>query len=207
MVSSADYLEIITRLGRYVLVERGASDDRLTDDVIMVKDAEGIDGVEMPSAMFDEFRAKGFLRQEGREDEQRRSVLRRTLTTHRASQDDLLPLAWSSPARSLRSRLRVERHAVHGNRRNLAGNRPPAFTMLTTAPVADVEPFHKRLDRRAAPTRLESMDLPQQAAGRAFAAAARGFSPRRDGAGREGIIVGVPLASGTQPARAVIGSS
>jgi hypothetical protein len=53
MVNSADYLEIITRPGRYVLVEKAASDDRLKDDVIMIKDADGSDGVEMPSAMFD----------------------------------------------------------------------------------------------------------------------------------------------------------
>jgi hypothetical protein len=44
--------------------------------------------VKMPSAMFDKFRAKEFLRQEGREDEQGRSLfLATTLTTHRTSQD------------------------------------------------------------------------------------------------------------------------
>ena len=74
MVNSADYLEIITRPGRYVLVEKAGSDDRLKDDVIMIKDADGSDGVEMPSAMFDHFRAKAFLRQDGEEDDQRRSV-------------------------------------------------------------------------------------------------------------------------------------
>jgi hypothetical protein len=50
----------------------------------MVKDAEGIDGVETPSAMFDEFRAKRFLRQEGREDEQRRSVFLATADAYDA---------------------------------------------------------------------------------------------------------------------------
>ena len=71
---SADYLEMITRPARYVLVERGASGDLLRDDVIMIKDADGSGGVDMPSAIFDEFRARAFLRQDRPEDDQGRAV-------------------------------------------------------------------------------------------------------------------------------------
>jgi hypothetical protein len=74
MVSSADYLEIITRPGRYVLVEKSAPNELLTDDVITIKDADGSDGVEMPPAIFDKLYAKGFLRQDGKEDEQHQVV-------------------------------------------------------------------------------------------------------------------------------------
>ena len=84
MVGSADYLEIITRPARYVLVERGASGDLLRDDVIMIKDADGSGGVEMPSAIFDEFRARAFLRRDGPEDDQGRAVFLATQNAYSA---------------------------------------------------------------------------------------------------------------------------
>jgi hypothetical protein len=84
MVSSADYLEIITRPGRYVLVERRAPEDLLKDDGITIKDADGSDGVQMPAAVFDDFRAKAFLRQDGAEDDQRRSVFLATENAYAA---------------------------------------------------------------------------------------------------------------------------
>jgi hypothetical protein len=71
MVNSADYLEIITRPGRYVMVEKSAFEEPSRDDVIAVKDADGNDGIKMPPAIFDEFCAKGFLRQDGEPDEGR----------------------------------------------------------------------------------------------------------------------------------------
>ena len=80
MVLSADYLEIITQPGRYVLVERR----KLEDDVILIKDADGSDGVEMPPAIFDDFRARAFLRQDGPEDEQGRAVFLATQDAYSA---------------------------------------------------------------------------------------------------------------------------
>jgi hypothetical protein len=84
MVSSADYLEIIARPGRYVLVERRQLKNLLEDDVILIKDADGSGGVEMPSAIFDEFRARAFLRQDGPEDDQGRAVFLATQNAYSA---------------------------------------------------------------------------------------------------------------------------
>lgn len=72
MVNSADYLEITTRPGRYVMVKKITPEGTLVNDIIAaIKDADGEDGVNMPSAIFAEFCAKGFLRQDGEPDEQR----------------------------------------------------------------------------------------------------------------------------------------
>jgi hypothetical protein len=72
MVSSTDYLEVITRPGRYVLVEIGAPQPE--DHIITIKDADGSGDGQMPRAIFDELCAKGFLQQDGTEDEHHRAV-------------------------------------------------------------------------------------------------------------------------------------
>ena len=84
MVSSADYLEIIARPGRYVLVERRQLKNLLEDDVILIKDADGSGGIAMPPAIFDDFRARAFLRQDGPEDDHGRAVFLATQDAYSA---------------------------------------------------------------------------------------------------------------------------
>lgn len=87
MVSFADYLEIITQPGRYVLVEKSAPGEQLRDDVITIKDADGSDGIEVPPAVFDALCSKRFLRQDGDLDEHYRVVFLATEDAYATQHD------------------------------------------------------------------------------------------------------------------------
>jgi hypothetical protein len=83
MVNSADYLDIITRPGRYVLLDRSARHEP-DGHAATVKEADGSDGLQMPRAVFDEFCVRGFLRQDGDEDEDRCIVFLATESAYAA---------------------------------------------------------------------------------------------------------------------------